>query len=321
MEPAFLLSSHNERVWPRYARPVPGLSRVPDLGQLAALVAVSRHGSMSSATRELAMTQQAVSARVRTAERILGLAVFERSTQGVRLTPAGQVVVTWAQAVLDAAASLESGVAALRPHGSVVVRVSASNTISECLLPAWASTLRAHRPDVVVQSRPGNSESVLADVVAGTVDLGYVECTRIPRSLRSRTVARDRLVVVTAPDHRWAAGRRAIDRHELSRTPLVVREPGSGTRSRLDEALPDRVAPALELASTAAVRDAVVTTGAPAVLSSLAVRQDLALGRLVEIPVTDVELPRLLRAVWSPSQPPRGAAADLLRISTDGPAS
>ena len=294
----------------------PDLPHVPDLDQLRALTSAARAGSMSTAAREVGVSQQAVSARIRAAERILGVAVFERSTQGVALTGAGQLVVTWANGVLDAAAALEAGVSALRAEGSHVVRVAASNTVFECLLPGWAILLRAQRPDVQLQVSPGNSDMVLDLVASGGADLGYVEGPSIPRTVRSRVVAKDVLVVVVPADHRWASASDGIDSAELARTPLVVREAGSGTRTRLESALPDRVPAAMVLTSTAAVRDAALALGVPTVLSSLAVRQDLESGRLVAIRVRDLSLPRLLRAVWHPSQRPQGATADLLRISS-----
>ncbi len=294
------------------------LARVPDLDQLRALVSAAQTGSMTTTAKDLGISQQAVSARVSAAERLLRVAVFERSTQGVALTGAGQLVVSWAQQVLDAAAALEEGVEALREDGTRVVRVAASNTISECLLPGWASRLRAEHPEATLQIRPGNSEMVLEAVAGGGVHLGYVEGPRIPRTLRSRVVAKDALLVVVPPDHRWAQLTRGIDRAALAETPLVLREAGSGTRIRFEEALPEHVPPALVLSSSAAVRDAALTLGAPTVLSSLAVRQDLASGRLVQVRVRDLDLPRSLRAVWHPNQRPQGAAADLLRISTAG---
>lgn len=292
------------------------LTHVPDLEQLRALDATADHGSMSGAARALGISQQAVSARVRAAETLLGVAVFDRSTRGIRPTGGGQLVLTWVRAVLDAAEALENGVGALRSDGSRV-RVAASNTVSECLLPAWAQALRAKHPDVALRIRSGNSEQVLEDVAAGAVDLGFVEGPRVPRTLRSQVVARDELVVAVPTDHPWARRRRGITADELAATSLVLRESGSGTRERLEEVLPGLAPPAVVMPSAAAVRDASLTLGIPCVLSSLAVRPDVAGGRLVVVPVSDLEVPRRIRAVWHPHQRPRGLAATLLAIAAD----
>ena len=293
---------------------VPSLTRVPSLDQLSALTAAAAHGSMGAAARHLEVSQQVVSARITAAEKLLGVVVLERSTSGVRPTGQGQLVLTWAQQVIDAARELDEGVGGLRSTGSTIV-VAASNTVSEALLPQWASAFRRMHPELALEVVLGNSQAVLEAVANGEVDLGYVETPRIPRTLRSTVVARDELVVVTPPDHPWARRRRGIERAELSTTRLVLREEGSGTRTHVEEAMPGHAPPLHTLHSTAAVRDAVRTMGVPTILSTLAVEDDLATGRLVRIPVRDLAMPRTLRAVWNPHQRPRGAAADLLHLS------
>lgn len=290
------------------------LTKVPDFDQLRALVAVAQAGSMSGAASRLGISQQAVSARIRKAEQLIGLAVFQRFSHGVMPTDAGRCIVTWAGDVLDAAKHLHDGVLGLIGDGASAT-IAASNTISECLLPGWAATLRARHPGARLHMLPGNSETVLQAVLSGSADLGFVECPLVPRTVRWRRVGTDHLVVVAAPDHPWARRARPITRAELAGVPLVVRESGSGTRSTLEQALPEAMPPLAELGSTAAVRDAVLVTGAPAVLSELAVTADVAAGRLTKVPLADLGLPRVLRAVWNPGQRPKTVAADLLQIA------
>jgi DNA-binding transcriptional LysR family regulator len=101
----------------------------------------------------------------------------------------------------------------------------------------------------------------------------------------------------------------------LASTPMVVREAGSGTRTVLERALCDLpvAPPALELASTAAVRSAVAAGAGPAALSEHAVRDDIASGRLTPIHVTGLDLSRRLHAVWTRgATPPAGPARDLV---------
>ena len=132
-------------------------------------------------------------------------------------------------------------------------------------------------------------------------------------------MARDELVLVVRPDHPWARRRRGVTADELARTPLVTREHGSGTREFLEAALSGHLGhgeapagPALELSTSAAVRAAVLAGAAPAVLSRLAVEDDLAGGRLRQVQL-DVDLRRELRAVWVGGRtPPAGAVRDLL---------
>ncbi len=296
---------------------VSSMTRVPSLEQLLALTRTAAHGSLGEAGRELGVSQQAMSVRVRAAEKLLGVTVFERSSVGVRPTGQGRLVLAWANDVVEAARVLDTGAEGLRTARQQV-RVAASSTISEILLPTLAARLRGDHPEVSLHVIPGNSQAVVAAVLQGEADLGYVEGPSVPRSVRSRIIAHDELVVVVPPDHPWARRRRGIDRDELARTPLVLREPGSGTRRHLEQVLTDHVDPVQTLESNAAVRDAARTTGAPTVLSTLAVAGDLNAGRLVQVPVTDLRLPRALRVIWHPYRRPSGPAADLLRLSTRG---
>lgn len=291
------------------------LTRVPDLQQLIALVRTAHHGSMSAAATELGISQQAVSERVRAAERILRLPVFERTARGIRLTAQGTLLIDWATDVLAAASRLDEGARTLVAADSGSVTVAASNTISECLLPDWASRLRSLGPTVRMHVLPGNSEQVMAEVASGAAQLGFVEAPKVPRSLRSRVVGRDELALVVPPDHQWARRPAGVTAADVARTPLILREQGSGTRQFVEQALRLETDPAAVLNSTAAVRDAVITLGSPAMLSSLAVSRDVEAGRLVRVPVKDRQLTRQLRAVWHPSRPPRGPAADLLSIA------
>jgi molybdate transport repressor ModE-like protein len=305
-----------------------GLSpHVPDLDALEVLLSVARTGSLNSAAREAGVSQQAVSARIRAMEAQTGVALVHRTPRGSRLTAEGAVVAECAARLLGVAAELDAGIAALRHDRRSRLRISASSTIAEQLLPAWLAAFCAAAgrpgsgspaPDIVVTE--GNSEAVIAQVTGGAADIGFTEGPYQPAGLRSRVIGHDRLAVVVAPGHPWAGRRSPVSAAELNSTPLVGREDGSGTRDTLSAALAARLGPgtrqapaALSVSSTAAVRAAVLAGAAPAVISDVAVAEDLAAGRLVAIQIPGLDLRRTLHAIWSgPPSPPAGPARDLI---------
>ncbi|WP_069771788.1 MULTISPECIES: LysR family transcriptional regulator [unclassified Streptomyces] len=289
--------------------------RVPDLGALELLLAVARLGSLGAAARELGITQPAASSRIRSMERQLGVALVDRSPRGSRLTDAGALVTDWAGRVVEAARAFDAGAQALRDRRDSRLRVAASMTIAEYLLPGWLLALRAGRPDTAVSLLAGNSAAVAERLLTGEADLGFVEGLTVPAGLDSAVIAHDRLLVVVAPGHPWARRRRPLDASELASTPLILREEGSGTRQVLDTALGGLARPLIELSSTTAVKAAAVSGAGPAVLSELAVGEELALRRLVGIPVDGVSLTRDLRAVWPTGHRPTGPARELLTLT------
>lgn len=281
------------------------------------LLAVAEHGSIGAAARALNLRQPSVTDRVQRLERRLHLTLLERSPRGARLTADGATVADWARDLLAASDRLEAGIAALRHQQDSQLRVSASMTISEYLVPRWLTELRTSAPDISVALRVGNSQQVAEDVLHDRADLGFVEGLRVPPGLRQRVFATDELVVVVAPSHPWTRRRRPVTVAELAETPLIVREHGSGTRETLTQALAeagrDALVPQLELGSTAAIKAAVLSGQGVGVLSQLAAADDIASGRLRTVPVADLDLRRRLRVVWRNNTTLTGAAADLAR--------
>ncbi|MCX7521997.1 LysR family transcriptional regulator [Microbacterium sp. STN6] len=304
-------------------------TRMPDLYALQMLSAVHRLGSLSAAARELGVSQQAVSARMRALEGLAGVDLLTRSPRGARLTATGALVADWANDLLAAAERLDAGVASLRTDTARRLRVVASQTVAEHLLPPWLVTLRRDeegvgRAPTAVELSVANSADASERVRSGAADLGFIESPNLPGDLAQRVVGRDELAVVVAPGHPWASRSVPLTPRELAATPLVTREVGSGTRDALEGELarivPDApaAAPAVELATSAAVRSAIAGGIAPGALSALAVRDDVQLGRLVRVAVEGLVLDRPITAIWRRARPPVAAARELLAIASCG---
>ena len=339
------------------ASPAPPRRERTSLALLELLVATDRHGSISAAARALGVSQPSASAGMRRLERHLDLELVTRSTRGARLTETGRAAATWAREVVEASDRFETSAAALREAPSARIRLAASLTIAEYLAPRWLATLAASAsaststvavagtapgatappgwpgtaggpadadalaPDVELLVR--NSRNVMELVLADQADLGFIESSTMQRGLRSRTLARDELLVVVAPTHPWASRRRrtaTVD--ELLGGGLVVRERGSGTRETLEKALvaagtrlPEHLP---YLGSTASLKTAVQYGGAVAVLSRLTVADDLARGTLAEIQVPGLDLSRRLRMVWKDGTELSAAARRIAAVATAG---
>jgi DNA-binding transcriptional LysR family regulator len=296
----------------------------PELRALDLLVSVAETGSLGQAAARHGISQPAASLRIRALERQLRLTLLERGPTGSRLTVAGAAVVDWATPVLTAARAMVSGVAALHADRQGRLRIAASMTIADHRVPGWLIALRARAPETTVALRVGNSSQVADMVQEREADIGFVEGPEAPRGLRSRVVGEDELVVVVAPGHPWAGRRRPLPLRTLAATALVLREQGSGTRDTAWEFLRragEPAAPAAELGSTTAIKAAVAAGEGPAVLSRLAVVEELSGRRLVAVPVEDPALLlRRFRAIWLPETPPTGPAAALLAIAARSPA-
>jgi DNA-binding transcriptional LysR family regulator len=296
----------------------------PDLLSLDLLDSIAELGSLSQAAVRHRLSQPAVSMRMGQLERALGASLLERGPGGTRLTPVGAQVAALGRRVLGEVHAMMAAVDALVAQEASHLRVAASFTIAEHLLPGWIGALKAAVPDVVLAVEVTNTARVIAQVRDGHVDAGFIEGDEGHLDgLGSVIVGRDRLEVVVSPAHPWAARHAPVTGPELAAAELILREPGSGTRAVLEATLRPWGGPRsrLELGSTASILAAARRGEAPAVLSGLAVADDLAAGRLVRIPTRDVDLTRSLRAVWAHGRPLAPLARRLLDAALSaGPA-
>ncbi|MCT1829764.1 LysR substrate-binding domain-containing protein [Brevibacterium luteolum] len=297
----------------------PPAGRLPDPQVLALLVELDRHTtSIGQAARALDLAQPNASRMLRTFERESGIPLLNRSPRGTKLTPQGQALAAWAAEIMTGYDHLLSGMAALRREVGARVRVSASMTIAEHLLPQWLERFRTNHPNADVGMSICNTTAVCANVREGSCDIGLIESTRVPDDLTAHPIGTDTLVIVAAPTvAAQFAAPEAVDAAQLAARPLVVREEGSGTREVIEAAL--RSAGGVQVAaafpSNAAVKVAALAGLAPAAISRLAVESELRTGSLVEVPVTDeVRLSRPLHALWAKGPRLRGAAADFLAL-------
>jgi DNA-binding transcriptional LysR family regulator len=245
------------------------------LEQLKVFVAVAEREHMTRAAEALNLAQSAASAAIAALEGRHGTKLFHRVGRRIELTEAGRVFLDEAKAVLARADAAELRLAELGELKRGVLNLAASQTIASYWLPRHLVEFRRSHPGVDVRLSVGNTSQAVRAVNAGLVELGFVEGAVNDSNLVTQPVARDRMVIVVAPDHPMAR-RGTIGPDDLYATDWVLREPGSGTRSALELALldrqilVDRLRVALELPSNEAVRAAVESgMGATAISASV----------------------------------------------------
>lgn len=277
----------------------------PELQALGLLVALSGNArSIGQAAAKLDLAQPNASRSLRNLERDLKVPLLRRSPRGTELTVEGQAVAEWGSKVIEAYDTLNAGIRAIQDARAGTVKVSASLTVAEYLMPRHLTTFRAAHPEIGIGLSVENSATVIDRVRRQSVDLGLIESVSVPSDLTAEVVGRDRLMIACAPSlaEAWS---KPITAEALAEVPLLVREVGSGTREAIDSALAGvgGVRVAGEYGSNSALRIAAATAVAPVVLSELALRDDFRAGRLLPLPVDDsVDLARELHAVWSPGR-------------------
>jgi len=293
----------------------------PNLRTLALFVAVVEEGGVGAGARKVGMAQPNASRSIADLETEMKAALLERRPGGSVPTPLGRALADHARDVLESVRDFDRWVAESQSTRPTELHVGASMTIAEKLLPAWLSTVREVFPGARINVSVLNSAQVVDEVQQGRLQLGFIETPHVPVRLHFRVVQEDELLVAIAPHHEWASRTGRISLRELAETALVVREQGSGTREALQQLLAGYapVEPAQVLSSNAAVRVAVESGAGPAVLSELALRDHLANGHLLRVPIEGSRISRPLTAVWSGPRRLTGLARELVAIAASRP--
>src|SRR5579875_160221 len=118
-------------------------SRMPELVSFEIFLAIAKTGRLGGAARELGLTQQAVSARLASMEAQIGVGLAVRTTRGSTLTPAGVLVAEWAARLVEVAREVDAGLGSLRAKSRQRIKVVASQTIAEQIMPHWLVSLQA----------------------------------------------------------------------------------------------------------------------------------------------------------------------------------
>lgn len=267
------------------------------LDQLRIFVEVAERQHLTQAASALFLTPSAVSAAVKSLEERYDLALFHRVGRRIELSDAGRIFLEQARRTLASVRTAETTLAELGGLGRGSLGIHASQTISSYWLPPLLVRFRQAYPAIDLKMEIGNTEQVSQAVLLGTADLGFVEGALGDTPLAVEAVGEDKMVVVVAPGHPWADGRR-LAAQDLLEAQWILREAGSGTRSAFEEALTALgIAPAasasalkvaIELPSNEAVRSAVMAGPFATAMSELVVAAPMRAGMLA---VANIALP------------------------------
>lgn len=300
-----------------YGMPLSPLA--PSLESLELFVSVVDMGSVSRAAHIHRISQPSASARIQELEKLCKLKLLERTPMGCIATEAGMEIYQLAKETIKSAENLMSKAESLCNQFSSRLKINASYTIAEYLLPEWLAALRKEREALVPDLSVANSHQVIQHVLDGG-DLGFIESEDSDDGLEKAEVGKDELWVVVNPKHPWAKLKRPISMDKLASSPIILRERGSGTRSAFQNEMAtygfNELNVVAEIGSTSAIKSSLNLSSSAAVLSKLAVLYEVEHGSLIKIDVEGVEFVRSLYAIWSRAKGITYAERELIKVAS-----
>ena len=249
---------------------------------------VAKLGSVTRVAQQLFISQPAVSAQLRSLEQRCGVPLFERTSRGMLLTPAGLVVLEQVNRLFAIYDELPSTVDAMCGRVCGEVPLAASSTPGAYYVPALLRRFQEKYPEARPRLLVGDSAQVLEWLREYRIPLGVIGEISMDEGVYHREIGADELRLVVAAGDSLCRVKQVQPEHLRART-LFIREPGSSTRSAA-EALLGALLPAIgrvvEIQSTEAIKQSVIAGLGIAVLSSWATKLEEGAGLLR--PVRDI---------------------------------
>ncbi|MFY7804523.1 MAG: LysR substrate-binding domain-containing protein, partial [Limnoraphis robusta] len=270
------------------------LTREPmTLDQLRIFLAVAEHLHFTRAAEELYITQPAVSAAIQSLETEYGVKLFHRIGRHIEITQAGLLLQVEAEKILDRVRLTEQGLRELNNLQRGELKLGSSLTIGNYWLPEKISQFHQQYPGIIINCTLANTEEICIGTAKGKFDIGLIEGSVKPdldECLDREVIGGDRLVIVVGKSHPWFE-KQEVSLPELTTTDWIMREPGSGTQQRFEQALNNfgvslkDLNVILVLNTGEMVKAVVEKSQAAAGISELMVRQELQLGTLRSIQI------------------------------------
>jgi DNA-binding transcriptional LysR family regulator len=272
--------------------------------------------NFSQTARRLHLSQPAVSQRIHSLERHLGLRLFRRSGRSVELTNAGRVLLPMALELLEKTRQIEETMWDLEGEVAGHVTIGCTTTAGKYALPLLAAEFSRHYPDVQVTIEMPQCSSAEDPLLSQDVHLSISNHRIVHRDIECQPFFTDQLILIVPADHPFSV-RSSVRPLELLDQRFILREEGGSTNRMLGEKLGehqihlDQLHVVMYVGNSEAIGLAVEHGLGIAFISRLAAVHGIRSGKLVEVPVDGLHLERQLYVVRNTSCPKTPAEAAL----------
>jgi DNA-binding transcriptional LysR family regulator len=272
--------------------------------QLETFLRVVEWQSFTKAAQHLYLSQPTISLQIKALEEELQVILFQRNEKKVTLTEAGRLFYTEVKQILLHYYNIQVGLEDLKELKTGQLMIGASTIPGEYLLPQIIGDFHHKYPGIKINLCISDSASIGAKVRHKELDLGIVGFPITEGDIVCTPWAKDYLVLIVSSQHKWAQ-LKSIDLEELKKEPIILREPGSGTRQTIEMFLEKKgvslkdLKVTMELGSTRAIITAVLANAGASIVSFFAAHDLVALNKLCLVSLNNVDFTRYLYIIRS----------------------
>lgn len=258
---------------------------------------VAKRLNFTKAANELNITQPAVTKHIKEIELNLNIKLFERNGTKIKLTKAGEILLKYTEEIFAIYQKMEFEIGQLQEKQKGTLRLGASTTIAQYVLPPILAEFRKRFPEIQLSLVIQNSEKIEDLLANHKIDVGLIEAQIKNRTFHYFPFMKDEIVLVSRQNHSIST-KNNIKLDDLKHIPLVFREPGSGTLETIDLALKSKniklneLNIEIQLGSTESIKSYVLHSDVLAFLSIQSILQELKNQTLTVIDIRNLDIER-----------------------------
>ncbi len=283
--------------------------------------AAALHLNFTKAAEELYITQPAVTKHIKELENLLHINLFERTRSGLILTPAGQVLLRYAEDTAQREKELEYELGALRHSFSGHLTLGASTTIGQYVIPPVLAAFSRQYPDIRISLRNKNTLEIENDTIRQETDLGIIEGNSRKKELKYIPFMEDEIVAIA---HTGSSLSRceSLSLEELKSIPLVLREPGSGSLDVITASLRQHdihlkdLHVRMHLGSTESIKNLLRSADCLGFVSIHAISSEVVRGEFRIIEIANLDITRHFSFIY-PQGSPKGLVERFMHFTTE----
>lgn len=289
-----------------------------DINQLEVLIAVANERGFSRAADKLYRTQPAISQAIRRLEEEVGEPLFDRSSKDGTLTASGQVLLKYAQQIINLRRDAKLAVKELKDLQRGKVTLGANEYTVMYLLPV-ISVYRVRHPHIKIEVKRDLASRIPSEVLKRDVEIGIVSFRPNDPALQALAVATDELSLIVAPNHPLA-GKKIVSVRELGVESFIAHNVRSPYREKVVQTFEKHRTPltiSMELPTLEAIKRFVEQGMGVALVPRLAAQAEIERGQVVAIPVREMRLERKLYLIYRKGAKLSHAARAFLNVARD----
>jgi len=264
------------------------------LRKLQIFYCVAEKLNMTTVSKEMYISQPAISQMIKEMEEELGVKLFNRLGKRLYLTDEGELFKTYSRRMMNLYQEFEEVLDEKKDLKKGKLKLGASSTIGIYVMPQLIKEFIRDYPEIDISLKIGNTEDIANMILKNDIDLAFVEAEVDMNEIKSEEIWKDELIIITHPEHKWGK-HLEIDESELKSEKFILREEGSGTRKVFEAAMKNnhiKYQESFTLGNTEAIKEIIMTGLGISCLSKLTVKKELDEGKLKGYKLKNFEIDR-----------------------------